>query len=294
MQSGIQGPEDTVRAGSNLGKTPGKNPNNAAVRGRRGGLRRLPRPVYGHIDSQSNILIPRHHKHTWAQLSYATQGYLQVWTPDARFVALAQRAVWIPAGVTHQVRQSPHTVIRSLYLDADALGLDWPACRVLAVSPLLHELIRRFSTLPVEYDPDGPDGRLARVLADQIAVSPDAGLILPWPTDPRLQSVCRQLQSHPDSAPDLGAFSRRLGVSDKTLTRLFQRQTGLGFRLWRQRARLVHALPLLERGDRITDVALACGYDSLSSFIAAFRAHTGVTPRAFAAGAREDDPPIPG
>jgi AraC-like DNA-binding protein len=233
MQSGTQGPEDAVRAGSNLGKTPGKNPNNAAVPGRRGGLRRLPRPVYGHIDSQSNILIPRRHKHTWAQLSYATQGYLQVWTPDARFVALSQRAVWIPAGVTHQVRQSPHTVIRSLYLDADALGLDWTACRVLAVSPLLHELIRRFSTLPVEYDPDGPDGRL--------------------------------------------------GLSDKTLTRLFQRQTGLGFRLWRQRARLVHALPLLERGDRITDVALACGYDSLSSFIAAFRAHTGVTPRAFAA-----------
>ncbi|MGA0582874.1 MAG: AraC family transcriptional regulator [Castellaniella sp.] len=268
---------------------PGKDPAIAAVPGRRGGLRRLPRPVYGHIDSQSNILIPRHHKHPWAQLSYATQGYLQVWTPDARFVALAQRAVWIPAGVTHRVvRQSTHAVIRSLYLDADALGLDWPTCRVLAVSPLLHELIRRFSTLPVEYDADGPDGRLARVLADQLAVSPDAGLILPWPTDPRLQAVCRQLQNHPDSAPDLGAFSHRLGLSDKTLTRLFQRQTGLGFRLWRQRARLVHALPLLERGDRITDVALACGYDSLSSFIAAFRAHTGVTPRAFATGSHSE------
>ncbi|WP_368642581.1 helix-turn-helix transcriptional regulator [Castellaniella ginsengisoli] len=259
-----------------------------------GPLRRLPRPVYGHIDSLSNTLIPRRHRHIWAQLSYATQGHLQVWTPYARFVALPQRAVWIPAGVLHRVQQSPHTVIRSLYLDADALGLDWLDCRVLAVSPLLHELIRHFSTLPIEYDLDGPDGRLAQVLADQLAVSPDAGLILPWPTDPRLQSVCQQLQRSPDDTPDLGSFSRRLGVSDKTLTRLFQQQTGLGFRLWRQRVRLVHALPLLERGDRITDVALACGYDSLSSFIAAFRAHTGVTPRAFAAGAREDDSPLPG
>lgn len=282
---------DTQSAFSSPARTgrPSQGTGAAAVPGRRGGLRHLPRPVYGHIDSQSNILIPRHHKHAWAQLSYATQGYLQVWTPDARFVALAQRAVWIPAGVPHQVaRQSTHAVIRSLYLDAKALGLDWPVCRVLAVSPLLHELIRRFSTLPIEYDVDGPDGRLARVLADQLAVSPDAGLILPWPTDPRLQSVCRQLQNHPESAPDLGAFSRRLGLSDKTLTRLFQRQTGLGFRLWRQRARLVHALPLLERGDRITDVALACGYDSLSSFIAAFRAHTGVTPRAFATGTHSE------
>ena len=254
-------------------------------------MRHLPRPVYGHADGLPNVAIPRPHRHPWAQLSYATQGYLQVWTPAARFVALAQRAVWIPAGLSHQVRQSPQTVIRSLYLDPVALGLDWPDCRVLAISPLLHELIRQFSTLPVEYDPDGPDGRLARVLADQLAVSQEAGLILPWPTDPRLQTVCRQLQAHPDTAPDLGTFSRQLGLSDKTLTRLFQQQTGLGFRLWRQRARLVHALPLLERGDRITDVALACGYDSLSSFIAAFRTHTGVTPRAFATGARDDEPP---
>ncbi|MFV0282323.1 MAG: AraC family transcriptional regulator [Castellaniella sp.] len=282
----IQDPADTTRTRRN----PARSLHQEPAPSRRGGLRRLPRPVYGHIDSQPNFLIPRHHKHAWAQLSYATQGHLQVWTPDARFVALAHRAVWIPPGLPHQVRQSPHTVIRSLYLDAATMGLDWPACRVLAVSPLLHELIRHFSTLPTEYDLDGPDGRLAQVLADQLATCPDAGLILPWPTDPRLQSVCRQLQSHPDSDLDLGAFSRRLGLSDKTLTRLFQRQTGLGFRLWRQRARLVHALPLLENGDRITDVALACGYDSLSSFIAAFRAHTGVTPRAFAAGAWRDTP----
>ena len=256
-------------------------------------LRHLPRPVYGHINGLPNIAIPRRHRHAWAQLSYATQGHLEVWTPRARFVALAQRAVWIPAGVSHQVRQSPQTIIRSLYLDADALGLHWPDCRVLAVSPLLHELIRQFGTLPVEYDLDGADGRLAQVLVDQLAVSQDAGLVLPWPADPRLQTVCRHLHAHPDTAPDLGAFSRRLGLSDKTLTRLFQQQTGLGFRLWRQRARLVHALPLLERGDRITDVALACGYDSLSSFIAAFRTHTGLTPRAFAAGAPhgDDTPP---
>jgi AraC-like DNA-binding protein len=232
-------------------------------------------------------VIPRRHHHPWAQLSYAIRGHLQVWTPRARFIALPHRAVWIPAGLPHQVRQSPRALIRSLYLDAAALGMDWPDCRVLAISPLLHELIRRFSISPIDYDPAGPDGRLAQVLVDELCTSQEAGLILPWPTDPRLQPICRQLQNNPATAPGLGAWSVRLGLSEKTLTRLFQQQTGLGFRLWRQRARLVHALPLLEQGDRITDVALACGYDSLSSFIAAFRAHAGVTPRAFSAGVRE-------
>lgn len=244
-------------------------------------LRTLPRRAYGHILSQSNMIIPRRHKHPWAQLSYAIQGYLEVWTAGARFVALPQRAVWIPPGVEHRVRTAPRTVIRSLYLDAQALPQCWTDCRILVIDPLLRELIRTFSTIPIEYDESGADGRLVQVMLDRLAQAPEAGLVLPWPTDRRLHKICEHLHSHPNEALTLTDYSRRLGVSEKTLTRLFNEQTGLGFRLWRQRARLVHALPLLERGDRITDVALACGYDSLSSFIAAFREATGVTPRAF-------------
>ncbi|MGB6241361.1 MAG: helix-turn-helix transcriptional regulator [Castellaniella sp.] len=244
--------------------------------------RTLPRPLYGSVDQHPNIVRTRPHHHRWAQLSYAIQGHLQVWTPKAHFIALPHRAVWIPARAQHQVRQSPQAVIRSLYLDSDALGLDWPDFRVLAVSSLLHELIREFALLPSAYEESGADGRLAHVLVDQLAKAPEVGLVLPWPTDPRLGTICRQLQNDPAADMDLKTLSTQLGVSTRTLTRIFQRQTGLGFRLWRQRARLVHALPLLERGDRITDVALACGYDSLSSFIATFREYTGSTPGIFA------------
>lgn len=189
----------------------------------------------------------------------------------------------------HQVQQSPQAIIRSLYLDSATAGLSWPECRVLAISPLLHELIRAFATLPSEYDRDGPEGRLVQVLIDELSKAKEAGLILPWPTDLRLHAICRQLQNDPADGAELSTFSARLGVSEKTLTRLFQQQTGLGFRLWRQRARLVHALPLLERGERITDVALACGYGSMSSFIAAFRKHTGTTPGIFAARCVDTD-----
>ncbi len=256
-------------------------------------LRKLPRRVYGHVQSQSNMIIPRRHKHTWAQLSYAIQGYLEVWTAHARFVALPHRAVWIPPGIEHRVRTTPHTIIRSLYLDAQAPPVHWPDCRILVIDPLLHELIRTFSTLPIEYDEAGAEGRLVQVMLDRLAQAPEAGLVLPWPADPRLHAICEHLHRRPDEALSLTDYSRRLGISEKTLTRLFVQQTGLGFRLWRQRARLVHALPLLERGDRITDVALACGYDSLSSFIAAFRESTGVTPRAFMAAAGLDTPARP-
>lgn len=239
-------------------------------------LRALPRPVLGHAQSLPNQAIDRPHRHPWVQLSYAERGVVTVDTPVARYLAPPSLAVWIPPGLEHGVRLGPGTRIRSLYIAADAL----PArgCQVLEISPLLRELIVAFSLFPVEYDDTGAEGRLARVLLDRLAAAPSRDLMLPWPQDPRLQPLCRQLAAQPDCALPLGHFSTQLGLSDKTLSRAFRMDTGMSFRQWRQRCRLLAALPLLEQGERITDVALACGYDSLSAFIAAFRALLGRTP----------------
>jgi AraC-like DNA-binding protein len=242
-------------------------------------LRKLPRPVYGHVLSLTNRAIHRRHSHPWVQLSYAIEGVLEVTTIEGRFVAPPLCAVWVPAGLPHGVRCSQNTEMRSLYIDATATPLAWPGCRVLAVTPLLRELIRTFSELPVEYDEQGPNGRLVTVLLDQLTCAPEIGLTLPWPRDPRLRKLCTTLQTHPDNKKNLSDFSQMLNVSERTLSRLFVQQTGLNFRLWRQRSRLLSSLPLLERGDRVTDVALACGYDSMSAFSAAFREQMGATPR---------------
>ncbi|WP_313705879.1 helix-turn-helix transcriptional regulator [Massilia sp.] len=258
-------------------------------------LPRLPRPVYGHVLGLSNRAIGRRHRHPWVQLSYAAKGVVEVIADGGRYMAPPRHAVWVPPGVPHAVRCAEGTEIRSLYIDPAALAAphfpaapDAPgrACRVLAVAPLLRELIRGFSEFPVEYQEDGAQGRLAAVLLDQLAAAPEAGLALPLPVDARLRRICRELQARPDSARTLAEHAVRLAVSEKTLSRLFQQQTGLTFRAWRQRLRILAALPLLERGERVTDVAIACGYDSMSAFIAAFGRFAGVTPGEFFAGQR--------
>ena len=249
-------------------------------------LEALPRPVYGHVEALPNRVIGYRHSHRWAQLSYAARGVVEVRTQGALFVAPPQRALWIPAHVRHRVRTAAGTEVRSLYIRPEAVP-DMPGvCRVLHVDPLLRELVRAFGELPVEYDEAGAHGRLAAVLLDRLAAAPEAGLMLPLPQDRRLRRVCRALQARPDSALSLAQWAQRLATSEKTLSRLFRQQTGMSFRLWRQRARLLGALPLLERGERVTDVALACGYDSLSAFIAVFREQFGATPGEFAAQGR--------
>ncbi|MDY7219858.1 helix-turn-helix transcriptional regulator [Denitrificimonas sp. JX-1] len=244
-------------------------------------LTHLPRPIYGQTEALPNKLIGFSHSHPWVQFSYAISGVLEVQTAQGRFIAPPQRAVWVPAGVKHQVQCSAQTQIRSLYIDHQVITNPPSSCRVVEVSPLLKELIRAFGELPVEYDENSAEGRLAAVLLDQLTYAPDMGFMLPLPKDKRLQRIVSQLQKHPDATDSLSLWAQRLHVSEKTLSRLFAQQTGLTFRLWRQRLRLLHALPLLEQKQSVTEVALACGYESISAFIAAFGEHFGSTPSEF-------------
>ncbi|UUD62440.1 helix-turn-helix transcriptional regulator [Pseudomonas seleniipraecipitans] len=244
-------------------------------------LERLPRPLYARNESLTRQTGTPRHSHTWVQLTYAIQGVLHVRTAASSFVAPPQRAIWIPAGLEHEVLSSPNTEMRSLYLDTASTDSPGGNCRVLGVDALTRELIRSFCELPVEYDETGPDGRLAQVLLDRLRTAPEVHLSLPLPSDPRLRTLCAMLQGKPDDDRPLAAWGESLGVSEKTLSRLFLRDTGLTFRAWRQRLRLLGALTPLEQGQRVTDVALLCGYESTSAFIAAFRQQFGATPGEF-------------
>ena len=242
-------------------------------------LQELPRPVFGQQVSLPNYAIEAPHSHPWIQLSYAAEGVLTVETQRARLVAPPHRAIWIPPSLYHGVRCDADTRIRSIYVAADRLPVR--SCEVIEINPLLRALILAFSEFEVEYDEQGAQGRVVQVLLDQLASVPRADLFLPWPTDSRLIDICRYLATNPNSPFPLAHFSKRLGISDKTFSRLFVKETGMTYRLWRQRCRLLASLPMLERGMRVTDVALECGYESLSAFIAAFRNLLGCTPREY-------------
>ncbi len=244
-------------------------------------LKKLPRPLYGQVETLPNQTLRYRHSHRWGQLAYAAEGAIEVHTEGGRFVAPPQRAIWIPAGIMHRVSCGPATSVRSLYIEPGIPNWAIDRCRVIVVSPLLREMIRHFSQLPIEYDEQGSDGRFATVLLETIGQADEVELMLPLPHSPLLQKLCRSLREHPEEKHCLAEWAVRAGVSEKTLSRLFIRETGLSFRHWRQRMRLLGALPALERGDSVTEIALACGYDSLSAFIAAFKKQFNCTPGNF-------------
>jgi len=219
------------------------------------------------------------HTHERAQLLYAVQGVMRVTTHNGVWVVPTQRAVWIPPGISHHVQaQGTPLSMRSLYIREDALDGLPQVCCVVTVSPLLRELIIEVMQLPDNPPPDSPAGRLIAVLLDRIEGLPVAPLHLPMVRDRRAGRIVETLMADPADPRSLNDWSRTLGASERTLARIFTRETGMTFGQWRQQVKLLAALTRLAQGNSVTEVAFDLGYASQSAFIAMFRRALGKTP----------------
>ncbi|HEX7636921.1 MAG TPA: helix-turn-helix transcriptional regulator [Burkholderiaceae bacterium] len=240
-------------------------------------LERIPRPVVALSDEYpSGFVDPRHH-HERGQLLYATAGVMSVVTDEGSFVVPPLRAVWIPAGVEHEVACRSAVSLRTLYVQAGEPGL--PArCRVIEVSELLRALILEMMRVEPEYDEAGREGLVARLLVATIAVAPVAPLHARMPDDARIARICRQILQEPARGDSLDDWAASVAMSRRTLTRLFRQQTGMSLASWRQHVRLMEAVARLACGHPVTAIAYDIGYDSPSAFTAVFQRTFGTSP----------------
>lgn len=221
------------------------------------------------------------HRHDDHQIVYAARGVLAVTTDAGTWVAPATRAIWVPAGAAHAHQAHGELELRLVGLPAtdNPLGLDEPT--VLAVGPLLRELILAYTRAPHDDSPER--GRLRAVLLDQLRASPQQPVHLPAPRSPRLRALCDLLRADPADPRTLAALGRQVGASDRTLSRLFRSELGMTFPQWRTQLRLYRALVLLAEDTPVTTVAHLCGWASASAFIDVFHRTFGHTPGTHAA-----------
>lgn len=225
------------------------------------------------------------HSHRRGQLLYASTGVITTITSEGSWVVPPRRALWIPPGVTHEVLMGGPVTTRSAYVTpeaADAAGLS-RHCQVIAVSPLLHELLMEAVDLPAEYDLAGRDGRVMALLLDEIRRMPVLPLNTPLPHEKRLAALCRALLEHPSQEVKIDDMAGRAGMSRRHFTRTFREETGMSFTAWRQQACLLSALTRLGNGEAITQVAVDLGYGTPSAFTAAFRRVLGMAPSRYLA-----------
>lgn len=221
------------------------------------------------------------HRHPNAQLLYAVHGVMEISTGHGKWVVPPTRGMWMPAETDHQVRMVSEVHMRSAFIRPDAAP-DLPANNaVLSISPLLRELILAALDIKPPYSADSREGRVMRLMLDELRTLPSLPLHLPLPNDPLLIPVCESLRAAPDDVSTAEDWSRRLDIDPRTLQRRFAKATGMSFAQWRQQARLLEALERLAGGERVLDVALALGYSSPTAFTTMFKRQFGVTPSAF-------------
>jgi AraC-like DNA-binding protein len=223
--------------------------------------------------------VPRH-AHDRAQLLWATRGTMRIATDAAGFVVPPGHALWMPAREPHRVATEGGVAMRALFLRADAAAAGPGEATVLAVSPLLRELILAACAEPLEWDPAGRGGHLAALILDEIARAPALPFRVPEPRDPRLKRLAEALRRDPASPRRLEEWAEEAGASPRTLERLFVAETGMGFARWRQTLRLAEAASRLASGETPARAAAAVGYASAPAFGAAFRQAFGITPGA--------------
>jgi AraC-like DNA-binding protein len=218
------------------------------------------------------------HDHLWGQLAFCNSGVMRVVSDTAAWLAPPTRAIWLPAGIAHEIVMKGEVATRFLYICPELAALLPSQPEVLEVAPLLRELILHVLKIRMLHPGRPEQDRLARLLIDLLVDARRIDLMLPLPGDRRARALAEQLQEAPADPASLADLARGAGASLRTLQRLFPAETGLTLEAWRQKARLIWSITRLSGGASVGTAAFDCGYDSPSAFITAFKRQFGVTP----------------
>ncbi len=238
-----------------------------------------PRPLVGFAADYPAGLLTQQHSHPRTQLLYAVTGVMRIDTPTTAYTVPPALALVLPANALHTVRMDGPVAMRALFLREDA-ATRASRTGVIAVSPLLREVILAACAEPVDWTIGGRGHHLTELALDEIARAIAVPLGLPMPRDPRLCRVVALLAERSDDWRGLDELAVMAGASPRTLARLFRAETGLSFRQWRQQARMTEALRALTTGATPARAAAVAGFASQPAFGAAFRMLFGSTPAA--------------
>jgi AraC-like DNA-binding protein len=232
------------------------------------------------------------HAHRKSQLVVAIRGLVTCEVEKALWTVRPHCALWIPSWREHTVRCIGNVEFYVLFVDPDVLpGLPRNCCTI-CVSPLLRELVAEVSHLPSLYEQHGSNGRLINTMFDQLVAAPSEHLHLLMPSDRRLRRIADALLADPADDASVAEWARRFGLSERTLSRLMFRDTGMTFGRWRRQCHIMLAIERLSQGKAVQTVAFDLGYESAGAFSTMFRKTLGVSPAKYLTTRRGHGVPV--
>ncbi|WP_426117013.1 AraC family transcriptional regulator [Pseudomonas sp. DSP3-2-2] len=218
------------------------------------------------------------HQHRKAQLLYSVRGILNCEIEDGIWIVPPQCAVWIPGGLSHATRGSGETECYCLFVEPDAAP-DLPrGCCTIGVSPLLRELLLKATGFSEDAVSVAREDRLIATLLDELSAAPVQDLHLPMPRDKRLRRLAEMLLADPAVKISVHDWATRIGMSERSMSRLLLQEIGMSFGRWRRQLHVILSLQRMSKGESVQTVASEFGYEGSSGFITMFRKTVGKPP----------------
>lgn len=217
------------------------------------------------------------HAHALHELVWVRGGTLTSRVADRVFTVSEGQGLWMPAGLVHGGRATAGAKFYEAFFAPDRAPIAFQEPRAIAMTPLLESLLNHLSSSDLDA---AARARAESVVFDVLQPS-ERQFVLQLPGDARIDAIAEALLDDPADCRSLEEWARRLGISERTITRAFRHATGLSFAQWRQALRVHQALTLLSDGLDVTTVSEMLGYAQPSTFIASFRRVMGTTPGAF-------------
>jgi len=243
-------------------------------------LQALPQPIFHQLRSMPEDTVYPSHQHPWGEFVYSFSGVLEMQAEGKVFRVPPSFGLWHPPGSTHHGSNRHASYHCSLYIDrelATQRGMPEKTC-ALMVNPMLQAMLNHLRLNPPQPPYSREDNKLLDVILDQLVITPSAGSYLPDSKDLILIKVLRYLRDNPSSNCSLKTLAHQFGTTERTLARKAQRDLGMPLSEWRQRLKVMLAVPMLQEGISVESVALDLGYSTASSFIAMFRRLLDTTP----------------
>ena len=247
-------------------------------------LRRGGRAQAGSYLHEGDHLVTGWHSHDLHQIEYAIGGVIEVETAAAHYLLPPQQAAWIPVGLEHQATMNPEVRSVAVMFDPALLPPTDDRARILAVSPLIREMIIYALRWPIgRADGDAVSDGFFATLGNLVfeALDHEAPLSLPTSEHPVVAAAMSYTKAHLASV-SAAEVSRAVAVSERTLRRHFDEAIGMSWRTYLLHARMLRAMALLAApGQGVHQTATAVGFDSISAFSRAFTEFCGETPSTY-------------
>lgn len=227
------------------------------------------------LDYHAGEFLPEH-DHLEGQVLFARSGTMEVTAGHQLIIVPASRLVWVPPKVTHSIQFRTNTKMRTAFVDPKLLDNTFNQISVFQATDLFREILLRLVEGTLN---DQAHKKLLELsLIKELCLLNAEPFSIKFPSDKRAKRVADALLADPSNTSKINQWAMIAACSSKTLSRLFIKETGLTFQVWRRHLRLLLIHDLLEQGCSVTQAAHSVGFATSSALTEAHKQTFGFSP----------------